>query len=241
MKTNLLVNSFLTVVCSLLVISSPIRGAELAKVGTHLKLMDPLTTFRLLGEGNQYFAAGRGSKFKIVFVDQDNCYVEFYKVEGINDQAKSPSNLVLPDRRYRIAKAEITEKVCQFTRGWYAATLTVPFKYRFKLKDAPSALSTEFDISGAVGYSKSISGGPTITPVAFLGLAAIALGDTNSSEVETRVGLTGGLGFSFTISANFQIAAMGGVDLLTGSIAETWPYQNKVWVSVGIGYKFLDL
>jgi len=236
MKTNLLHLRILIITGLSIMISRSVQSAELAKVGTHLKVMDTIATFKQLNN-NTHFTAGRGSKFKIAYVDQDTCYIEFYTIKN---QDPTLSNPVIENRRYRIAKNEITEKTCKFTRGWYAAGLTVPFKYRFELKDAPSALSTNFDISGAIGYSWGVSGGFTITPTAFVGLATIALTDVNSTEVETRLGLTGGLGLAFTISANFQIAFIGGADLLTGSIAEEWPYQMKPWISVGIGYKFLD-
>jgi len=216
-------------------ISPSVQSAELAKVGAFLEVMDPLTTFKLRGDTTKLnYVAVRGTKFKIVYIKEDTCYVEFEKV------IKKATNSVAQDRRYYILKSEINEGTCRFTRGLYAAALTVPLKYRFKLRNAPSALSTNFDISSALGYSFGVIG-VTVTPVGFIGLATISLTDTNSVEVETHLGITYGGGVAVAFSPNFQLAFIGGADLLTGSIAERWPYQNKIWVSIGIGYKFLDL
>jgi hypothetical protein len=61
------------------------------------------------------------------------------------------------------------------------------------------------------------------------------------TQIETLLGLTGGLGLSFAVSKDFQIVTIVGVDILTGSIADEWPYQGQPWFSVGVGLKFLDL
>ena len=77
-------------------------------------------------------------------------------------------------------------------------------------------------------------------PVGFVGLATISLSDANSSDVETRLGVTFGFGIAFAFSETFQLGVIVGVDHLTGSAEKEWPFQDKPWLSVGIGYKFLD-
>jgi hypothetical protein len=238
MKTSLLPVRFSIVFYLSSIIFSSAQSADLAKAGAYLEVMDPLNNFKRRNDSTNYVAV-RGTKFKIVHISGDTCYVEFKRILRKDPTITNP---VTQDRRYYITKSEINEATCRFTRGLYAAALSVPIKYRFKQSKShtPSALSTNFDISSALGYSFRL-GDVTATPVMFLGLATIALSDSSSSEIETRLGLTGGLGFAFAFSKNFQIALIGGADLLTGTVADQWPYQNKPWISVAVGYKFLDL
>lgn len=237
MKTNLLLLSVLMILCLSAMMPLPVQSAELVKVGNFLKVIDPLK-FKLRDDVKGIFIAQRGIRFKIISIKNDTCYVDFKSV-GKNSTISKDST-VTKDRVYCIKASEINESTCQFTRGLYAAALTVPIKYRFELKNAPSALSTNFDISSALGYSFGVFG-VTLTPVGFAGLATISLNDANSSAVETRLGITYSGGAAIAFSRNFQFALVAGADLVTGTIADQWPYQNKIWISIGIGYKFLDL
>ena len=88
---------------------------------------------------------------------------------------------------------------------------------------------------------KNIVVGPVfIIPVGFIGLATISMGDKNSSDVATRTGVTYGGGFALTFSRKYQIGAIIGFDRLAGPEGEEWPFNGKPWVSVSIGYQFLD-
>ena len=204
MKTTLpVVLCVVTAYC--LVVTDFVISADLARSGAYLRVRDPLK-FKLRDDESTDYLAARGSKFKIVYIAGDTCYVEFRKVVD-----KERNGSVRKERIYYIKKQEITPATSEFTRSFYIAGLTVPFKYRFEDGETPSALSTTFDISGALGYSFGLPRvNAIVTPMAFAGLATISLGDANSDEVETRLGITYGLGIALPFKKTSSLECYSG-------------------------------
>ena len=220
------------------------HGSELATVGAYVEIKDQLC-FHLPEDttASTCELLTKGTQFKIYYIDDDEkCWVEFRRTvlpqSDMSPEDVQKTTNLLKSRRYVIEKGQIHEGTCEFSHGLYAAAITVPLKYRFGRGGTSPELSTELNLGGGIGYSLGIFG-LRLTPVAFVGLATISLGDVNSS-VETQVGITYGGGFAFSLSKTYQIGLIVGADRLTGAVSREWPFQGEAWLSFGIGYKFLD-
>lgn len=74
--------------------------------------------------------------------------------------------------------------------------------------------------------------------IATTGLAQISVAEMGSDEIESKSGLTAGLGISFELAQKWDVAFIAGVDHLSGSAGDEWKYQDKPWLSFAIGYNF---
>lgn len=144
-----------------------------------------------------------------------------------------------------------------------AASLIIPIKYRPKDgdNDIDDSFTTAFNVAvflgGTIGqsnfhYRKKI-GNKTITHKnsfgIFLGTAAETLNASNTddsanapTDSETRtIGLfSTGLGYVYSRN-KLAIGAFVGWDFGVGSISNTWDYDGRPWIGIGLGYDIFKL
>lgn len=74
--------------------------------------------------------------------------------------------------------------------------------------------------------------------LALAGISQISVSEIGSENIETETGLTGAVGINIEIDTDWDVAFLVGVDHLSGDKGDNWQYQDKAWVSFGIGYNF---
>jgi hypothetical protein len=84
-----------------------------------------------------------------------------------------------------------------------------------------------------------VAGGFRLTPMVFLGLAKIAM--SAGEKVEEENGLTWGGGVAVSFSHSGQIGIVLGGDHVTGAKGGEFPYQDRLWLSVSLGVKLVDI
>lgn len=80
--------------------------------------------------------------------------------------------------------------------------------------------------------------GSWLTLLATAGSTQVSVKDVSTGDQMTETGITVAGGVVFSISKDFDIAAVVGVDHLSGNAAKSFAYQNSPWVPFAIGYKF---
>ena len=90
-------------------------------------------------------------------------------------------------------------------------------------------------LNGVIGYTVPIFPTLNLTPVLFVGVATIPLGDMKSTNTELAATLSGGILSPFT--ENVHIGIFGGIDHVQGEKGDNWEHQDRLWISVSIGNK----
>jgi hypothetical protein len=121
--------------------------------------------------------------------------------------------------------------------GWDYGTLVIPFKYQVTGKNA---LQSSASLGAYLGYRFSWRlMGWTVRPVAFAGLSEIPTSQaTNNGKTtsQTVAGLSYGLGLVGTVKDSFNVGLVVGFDHVNS--VQAYPYQDKPWISLAIGYSF---
>ena len=142
-------------------------------------------------------------------------------------------------------------------KEWTVSALTIPFKYRFKDRDAgiSEEFTTAFNANLFIGrtfYGKStffhrkdvgnITNTYKWTGGLLLGVSTVKLEASNTSastvpfESDILKGL-GTIGLGLTFSYNkINIGAFVGVDYSIGDDAEKWNYNKEPWIGFALGY-----
>jgi len=177
----------------------------------------------------------RGSDFTIVNDDGTNVIVRFTKVKDLRSaflpaytktvQVAAPQP-VATGRNYTIEKGLLPDYNYQFLAGFAYGILTVPFK--LQLDDG--AVSAGATVGGYAGWKIRRT-----TLLASAGLSTIPIQDINAGTVVTKAGLTGAGGIVIDVGKGFQIGGVVGVDHIGDP---TYPYENKFWLSFGMGFGF---
>lgn len=142
---------------------------------------------------------------------------------------------------------------------WTVSALTIPFKYRFKDKDAgiSEEFSTDFNANLFVGrtfYGRTsffhrkdvgnISNTYKWTGGLLIGASTVTLNASNTSsanqpldsDTEIVKGLgTIGLGLSFSYN-KINLGGFIGWDYSVGDDAEKWNYNKEPWIGFALGY-----
>ncbi len=221
------------------VAASGICAENLVTEGAYLRLLVDLDGFAPEDAGNTPTAtliAGAGSKLRVLEIDGATCYVMITKARGDKELG-----LVSQGRVYSLPAERLGKRNCVPTRQLYIGALTLPFKYRFEVGSAGSSLLTsDINLGGALGWTithKYL----TLTPFVFGGLQGITLDQSGTGGSDSQLGLSYGGGFSFFVKPQTQIALVVGFDHLGGAAGENWQYEDKIWGSLAIGFKVLDI
>ncbi|WP_424002501.1 hypothetical protein [Maribacter sp. IgM3_T14_3] len=146
---------------------------------------------------------------------------------------------------------------------WTASALTIPLKYR--LKDEKDKVNEVFTTAFNAGlfyghtygktkfnYREKI-GNRTITKKysagLFLGTAAETLNKSNTDTLVSKISgsetrtiglLSTGLGFIHSRN-NLALGVFIGWDIGAGEISNSWYYDERMWIGIGIGYDIFKL
>jgi hypothetical protein len=70
------------------------------------------------------------------------------------------------------------------------------------------------------------------------GLSLIPLQDVNAESVQTKAGLTVAAVVLAQPVDQFQVGIVVGRDHLGGSAGRDYKYENRTWISFGVGFSF---
>lgn len=175
--------------------------------------------------------------------------VEFETYKGSDTLGKSPSDntpkSVEKGKKYDIDETQLSDGYqVLYREGLNVGSLVVPFKLRFGTGTAKASLSPSSTVGGLIGYRGYISRSTTLSVGAFVGYSPVPLNDVNSTDIKVATGISYGIATTFDfgfISAavrKFQAGVALGWDFVTGSDGDQWAFNQKPWLSIGIGYNF---
>lgn len=133
-------------------------------------------------------------------------------------------------------------KYPKWSRQFVSSALTVPFRYRIS---SNSTFNGDFNVGASVGIRFVNNNKLGINFVGFGGFSSISLNSTNNSAITDvsnipTMALTYGGGSIFDLTNKTQMGIVVGLDNCTGTLSDTYIYQNKLWLSVSFNYKFLN-
>lgn len=135
---------------------------------------------------------------------------------------------------YCITKSNLNTYFKPKEGGTEIGVVTVPFKMRF----GPMKLMAGNTIGPFIGRRFGSVNGNHSTALGFASLTNVPLNDINDDVPETKWGLGLGAGWVWSVRRDFQVGVVSGVDLFEG--VEKWKYGYKPWLSLSIGYAFLN-
>lgn len=163
----------------------------------------------------------RGSRFWVVDLSQDEAIIDI-RISNDSNQF---------DKLYVVDLTEIDLRI--YSRPWDRlahGALVVPFK--LSLHD--HTLSTQsVSLGYYVQYRLEGNSGVRHGPVLSVGLSSI----TRSEAANNELGATVALGWVWSLKNQFQLGVIAGVDHLGD---DSWEYEDKPWVSMMIGFNFLQ-
>lgn len=142
------------------------------------------------------------------------------------------SEYVLDDDIYIIEKS-ILEDRYKPVFGDSFGLLLIPYKYRTK----DGSLTSDPAFGAYWGFTNKWLGFHS-TLLVGAGLSHIVTTDGNTNKIEYKTALTFGTGLTSTISEKYHAGIFAGIDRLGGEAGKWWKYENELWISVTIGYKF---
>lgn len=226
-------------------------------ISSEMQQLDLKTALRIKKQAGLHdekpYAAGAGSRFLVIGEDQRNYYLIFNRVSEIDmrfieglDQTLGLSGIDKVEDKVRLRMANTNEifmigkddlKDFQYglvggsTGGW----MVVPYKYRY----TGSETMGDPMIGGYWGYKAEWLGYPS-TFVAGLGVSLVTKQDQNDTRYELREAATLATGVFFDFSDAVNAGLLLGLDHLGGNGGDTWRYEDKPWVSLAIGFKFIQ-
>lgn len=155
--------------------------------------------------------------------------VHVYEVpveEGGGDSAKeeffeSPFKICTAGKNY------VPRSLYRRVGGLNTGVIFVPFKMR------SGDIFSDSSVGPYVSYKFE-----TVEYIFAAGISQISVSEVGVADVENKTGLTAAFGFSFEADKNWDIAVLAGVDHLSGADGAAWKYQDKMWVSFGVGFNF---
>ncbi len=145
---------------------------------------------------------------------------------------------------------EVYEKVWQ--QGLHWSTLVLPIKYRpeteFNGSTIGRVFSTDISVGPFFGYRFAIGKryNNWLNIGGFAGPSLIQFTETtntgqgsSSTSTDNYAGFTYGMGCVAQIE-KYQIGLILGRDIIGGNKQDDWPYDNKTWLSLALGFSFLS-
>ncbi|MGE0636332.1 MAG: hypothetical protein AB7G44_12525 [Bacteroidia bacterium] len=112
--------------------------------------------------------------------------------------------------------------------------LAVPFKMRIY----PLKIMAGNSVGPYIGHKFYHKNSTTSTLLGFASLTNVPLNDVNEKVPQTKWGLGLGGGYVWTVTGNFQVGLISGVDFFEG--VDKWVYKFQPWLSLSIGYNFIS-
>lgn len=113
---------------------------------------------------------------------------------------------------------------------------TIPIKLRFKNETSNFDFETGFSLGVNAGYEYSFRSRKeqAIAFLAGFGVSTVEVYQTGE-EPSTSGAFTPSLGVLYAFE-NFQIGVFTGIDVIGGSEGDSWRYNNKPWLGIGMGF-----
>lgn len=150
-----------------------------------------------------------------------NLNIETNKQKTIDTFFNTPFKVCL-NGKHRVAKSLYNR-----VGGVNTGVLVIPFKFR------NGDVFSDTAIGPYISYKWEV-----VEILATAGISQISVSEIGSEDVESETGLTAALGVNFEIDTNWDVAFLVGFDHLSGEKGENWKYQDKAWISFGIGFNF---
>jgi len=193
------------------------------------------------------FKANAGSYFQFEGETDTDYKVSFTKVSKAESKRfgtltilATPAEPAMPEveqrKLYCVAKIGFDDIYYKLVSGLSWGVLTLPFKFR--LDD--QTLSGGSTLGGFIGYNQRWLFGVHTVLVGAAGVSMIATQDINSKSLENKTGLTLAVGMTMPIEKSFQAGFFFGADHIGGRSGEEWGHDDKLWISLSIGYAFLQ-
>lgn len=189
---------------------------------------------------NNPLKANPGIKFQFeTDLDQDHYRVSFTKATRVGVLAISPvppSANVQAGKMYKIAKSNFDADYYKLVSGASFGLLTLPFK----LRTDDGTMGADTTIGPFAGWNQRWLFGLHSVIVGAFGVSMIATQDVNSTSPDNKAGITGAVGLTIPIEKDFQVGLFTGVDHIGGATGKNWGHDDKLWISFGVGYAFLQ-
>ena len=144
------------------------------------------------------------------------------------DTRLTSANRVVTDHHYRIRKELLQDHRYNWLRGLVWGGLIVPYKL-FPSDGGGTGSAT---VGGFAGYRTR-----DVTFLGSLGGTGINTAEVNEDDGTTKFGASFAGGVVWQLGKDFQIGAIAGIDHILSS-NPNWKYQDKLWVSIGVGFSF---
>lgn len=119
---------------------------------------------------------------------------------------------------------------------WVATSGTLVFP--FKLRPQTGDFTKDITISGVVGFGYKFNKNNILNLILGIGLASVTLdslntgGKVNKSSDRAAMSLSSGLVYQYK---QIQLGLIVGWDFLNRSTRDNWIYNDKTWISIGVG------
>lgn len=192
------------------------------------------------------------SKFTVLDEKNDYVIIKFWRWEDIDLKSKYNEKNGIPIY-FRISKQDLLTKTQKNFNIWFkrgashitAGTLIIPVKLRFNQFD----FSKDITLGPFVGWRTRLhKSAQSFISIGFnVGITSVTLNEGNAmkedkSKIEKSVDLAA---FTWSYGAilefnKVQVGIFSGYDNISENSGYKWNYQNRPWLSVGLGYSILS-
>lgn len=190
------------------------------------------------------FRLKSGSRFSFVKFDReaneywikiDCSYTPF--VRGVcraGNNLEGAGEEVFDGSIYKVSPEILQDGAYTLSRVLDHGVLLVPFKYRTD----DGSLTAQSTIGYYAGFRSDtvLYSGTTFLSA---GLSVVPIANDDGEQGNTTA-FSLGAGYTFATKSNFQVSIVAGFDHVGGSAGDAWQYEDDPWVSIAIGYNFLQ-
>lgn len=194
--------------------------------------------------------ARRNTKFTAYKIDGDKLVVKFWnygdttpsggQTQPLDKSNGTPYISEESNGKYFLMEMEDFNKMTSKFFGSKHSVVwgfsTIPVKLRFKNESSDFDFETGFTLGVNAGYEKGIKGrkDQSWAILAGFGVSTVEVYRTGE-EPGTSGAFTPSLGVLYAFE-NFQIGVFTGVDIIGGAEGDSWGYNNKPWLGIGMGF-----
>lgn len=164
--------------------------------------------------------------------DNSRMLIDVYAVEkqALTDFGRAGDEVLLLNKTYQVCltgDSAVERALYRRRGGLNTGILAVPYKLR------DGEIASDSTVGPYLGYKFEV-----VEWVASLGVTQVSLSSLGTEAVEEKTGLTLSLGVSLEVNDGWDVFFLAGVDHLSGDAGKDWEYQDKPWLSIGIGFNF---
>lgn len=160
--------------------------------------------------------------------------------QGRTPQAsESKTKADVPPMLLSVKKKDLSQGTFRLSLAIDHGVLLVPFKYRTGDRSFSGATTIGYFL-GVRSDTLLVSG----TTFVSIGTSSVPVNRvdpmTMATSTEDTSALTATVGMAFSTKSNLQFSINLGIDHIGGSVGEAWEHEDDLWVSIGLGYGFLQ-